>query len=156
MAITTETPTEGSTDGRIERRYPVPTTAVELARRATVGTFVAIVAALLARAIAFAVYPDIGAGVTAPSPFAIGSIVGFTVFSGAGAAVVYAALVRLTARPVRNFAVAVAAFFVVMMGPLLTAAPAQGVTTVGLAVLFVFHVVVAGSLVAFIAGAIRP
>lgn len=152
MATTIETPIET----RSGRAYPVPTTAGELARRATLGTVVAIVAALLVRGIALAVSPDIGAGITAPSPFDVTSIVGFTIFSGLAAGVAYAALIRLTDRPVRNFVVAAVAFFVVMMGPLLTAAPAQGVSTVGLAVLFVMHVVVAVPLVAFIVGAVRP
>lgn len=156
MVTTIDTPTESRANVQTGGRYPVPTTAGELARRATLGTVVAIVAALLARGIALAVYPDLGAGVTAPSPFDVTSIVGFAIFSGLGAGVVYAALVRLTNRPVRNFVVAAAAAFVVMMGPLLTVAPSQGVSTVGLAVLFVMHVAVAVPLVAFLVGAVRP
>jgi hypothetical protein len=156
MATATDTQADATPETPTTARYPVPTTAVGLARRTALGTVVAIVTALLVRALVLALDVDVGVVATGQTPFAVGPIVGFTVFAGAGAAVVYAALVRLTERPVRNFAVAAAAFFVVMMGPLLTVAPAQGVTTVGLAVLFVLHVVVAVPLVAFVAGAVRP
>lgn len=152
MATTIETPVET----RRERTYPVPTSGRALARRATLGTVVAVVAALLVRGIVLALDANIGVPAAGQTPFAVGPIVGFTVFAGAAAGVVYAALVRLTDRPVRNFAVAAAAFFLVMLGPLATVAPAQGVTTVGLAALFVIHVVVAVPLVAFVTGAVRP
>ena len=143
-------------DTRTGSRYSIPTTAGQLARRATLGTFVAVLAALLVRSIALAFDPDLGVAVTGQTPFAVGPILGVTIFSGLGAGILYAMLVRLTERPVRNFVIAAAAVFVFMMGPLLTVAPTQGVTTVGLAVLFVLHVAVAVPLVAFIVGAVRP
>lgn len=156
MVTTTDIRTETPADTRTVSRYPIPTTAGQLARRATLGTFVAIVAALLVRGIVLALDPDLGVAVTGQTPFAVGPILGVTIFSGLGAGVLYAVLVRQTERPVRNFVVAAAAVFVVMMVPLLTVAPAQGVTTVGLAVLFVLHVAVAVPLVAFLVGAVRP
>ncbi|MFC7228909.1 DUF6069 family protein [Salinirubellus salinus] len=151
MASTVQTPTERSTDLTTER-YPVPQNAMALARRATLGTAVAIVAALLVRAVVLAVDLDLGLPTVGQSPFAVGPIVAFSLFAGVGATVVYAALIRLTERPVRNFGIAAVAVFALLLLPMATV---QGVTTTGLAVLFVLHVVVAAALVAFLVGAVR-
>lgn len=156
MVATTDIQTETPADTPTVSRYPIPTTAGELARRATLGTVVAILAALLTRGIVLALDPDLGVAVTGQTPFAVTPIVGVTVFSGLVAGILYAALVRLTERPVRNFGIAAVAAFVVMTVPLATVGPSLGVTTVGLAVLFVVHVVVAVPLVAFLVGAVRP
>jgi len=152
MASTVQTPTERTTD-LTTGRYPVPRSGIELARRATLGTTVAIVAALLVRGIALALGADVGLPTVGQSPFAVGPIVAFSFVAGVGATVVYAALVRLTERPVRNFGIAAVVVFALLLLPMATV---QGVTTTGLAVLFVLHVVVAVALVAFLVGAVRP
>ncbi len=143
-------------DGRVTERGSHDELLAEGGKYATLGTVMAILAALLVRALVLALDFDLGVAATGQTPLVVGPIVGFTLFAATGAAVVYAALVRLTERPVRNFAVTAATFFAVMVGPLATVAPAQGVTTVRLAVPFVLHVVVAVPLVAFLVGSVRP
>lgn len=136
-------------------RYAVPTSGADLFRRTALGVFVAILAVLLTRGIARALSADLVGPTQGPTPFDVVPIVTFVVFVGAGAAVAYAALDRLTARPVRNFLVAAGLVFAFLLVPLVTVAPAQGVTPLGQVVLFVFHVVAAVPLVAFVVGAVR-
>jgi hypothetical protein len=144
-----------TTTGSVETsRYPLPRSGSDLARRTGLGVLVAVVAVLLVRGIVSALGVDLG--VSGPqSPFATVPILASGVVSGVGAAVAYAALVRFTERPVRNFVGLAAVVFAVMLVPVLVFAPTMGVTAVGQAVLFVFHVVVAVPLVAFVVGAIE-
>ncbi|MBX0294442.1 DUF6069 family protein [Haloarcula nitratireducens] len=138
----------------ITSRYPVAQSGGELARRTALGVLVAVVAALLVNGLVGAL--GLSLGVTGPaSPFTAGPILGNVVVAGVGAAVAYAALVRLTERPVRNFAALAAAVFALMLVPVFAVAPAMGVSGVGQAVLVALHVVVAVPLVAFIVGAVR-
>jgi len=134
--------------------YPVASTPTELARRTTLGVLVAVVAALAVVAVAGASGANLGSG-GPQSPFAAPPIVGSSVFAGVGAAVAYAALVRLTDRPTRNFVVLAGVAFLVMMIPVFAFAPTLGVTAAGQAVLVALHVVVAVPLVAFVVGAVR-
>jgi len=137
----------------LSSRYPVATTGGELARRTNRGVFVGVIAALVVSAIVTALGLDLG--VSGPqSPFGAIPIVTSTVVSGVGAAVAYAALVRFTDRPVRNFGALSAAVFVAMLVPVVAIAPSLGLTAVGQAALVVIHVVVAAPLVAFVAGAV--
>lgn len=135
-------------------RYPVPQSGGALARRTGFGVLVAVVAVLLVRGIVTALGADLG--VSGPqSPFGTIPLIASSVVSGTGAAVAYAALVRFTERPVRNFVGLAAVVFAVMLVPVIAFAPAMGVTAVGQAVLFVLHAVVAVPLVAFVIGAVR-
>jgi len=138
----------------ITTRYPVATTGGELARRTAGGVLVGAVAALAVSAIVTVLGLDVGVS-GAQSPFGAVPIVTSTVVSGVGAAVAYAALVRVTDRPVRNFSVLSAAVFVVMLVPVLAIAPSLGLTVVGQGALVLSHVAVAVPLVAFVAGAVR-
>ncbi len=90
----------------------------------------------------------------AMSPFAAGPLVAATVVAGIGAAVVYAVLVRRSARPARTFALAAVAVFLLMLGPVFLAPP-DGITATGQAVLVLYHTLVAVPLVAFVTGAVR-
>ncbi|MFC6826923.1 DUF6069 family protein [Halopelagius fulvigenes] len=135
-------------------RYAVPTGAGELVRRTTAGVLVAVVALLLVRTVVALSGANLGA-TGANDPFALGPGIAAATVAGVGAAVVYAALVRLTDRPVRKFVAAAAVVFAVMLVPVIVFAPTLGVTAVGQAVLVVSHVVVAVPLVAFVTGAIR-
>lgn len=138
----------------VSQRYAVPTTAGDLTRRTTLGVLIAVVALLLVRGIATGLGANLG--VTGPqTPFGLVPMVSVTLVSAIGAAIAYAALSRLTERPVRNFVVLAAVVFVGMMVPVVTVAPAIGVTAVGQAVLVIFHAVVAVPLVAFITGMVR-
>ncbi|QIO23270.1 DUF6069 family protein [Haloarcula sp. JP-L23] len=96
----------------ISSRYPMAQNAGELTRRTTLGVLAAIVASLVVLAIVDALALSVGAtGQT--SPFAAAPVVASTAVSGVGAGVAYAALGRLTDRPVRNFvAVPLVAFVV--------------------------------------------
>ena len=138
----------------ITTRYPVATTGGELARRTAGGVLVGAVAALAVSAIVTVLGLDVGVS-GAQSPFGAVPIVTSTVVSGVGAAVAYAALVRVTDRPVRNFSVLSAAVFVVILVPVLAIAPSLGLTVVGQGALVLSHVAVAVPLVAFVAGAVR-
>jgi hypothetical protein len=134
-------------------RYSLPSSAGGLARRATLGIGVAVLAVLVAQGIVDALALDVG--VSGPmSPFAAGALVTSTVAAGAGAAVVYAGLVRFTDRPVRNFIAAAGVVFAVMLIPVIAFAPSLGVTTVGQAVLAVHHALVAVPIVAALVGAV--
>jgi hypothetical protein len=131
-----------------------PASAGDLARRTTVGVLVAVLAALVVRGVVDAAGVDVGAA-GAMDPFATPAIVGSAVVAGAGAAAVYAALVRLTASPTRNFLVVAAAVFLAMLLPVALVAPGLGVTATGQVVLAVLHIAVAVPLVAFVTGAVR-
>lgn len=135
-------------------RYAPPETAGTLARRTTVGVLVAVVLALFVRGLALGVGVDLGP-TGATSPFALVPLVMTTVVAGAGAAVAYAALDRLTVRPVRNFLALGGLVFVGMMLPVVLFVPTLGVTPVGQVVLAILHAVVAVPLVAFIVGVVR-
>lgn len=87
--------------------------ARSLALRTTAGTLAAVVLALACRWIAVTANPSLAGA----DPFAPGPIAVTTVVAGAGAAVVYAALVRLTARPTRNFLIVAGAVFVLSLLP---------------------------------------
>ncbi|WP_276272123.1 DUF6069 family protein [Haloarcula litorea] len=132
---------------------PIATTGGELARRTALGVLVAAVAALLVAGIAGALALPLGV-TGATSPFAAVPIVASTVVAGTGAAVAYAALVRFTDRPVRNFTVLAGVVFVGMLVPVVAVAPTLGVTATGQAVLVALHVAVAVPLVAFVVGAV--
>ena len=137
-----------------QARYVSPETAGSLARQTTLGVLVAVVLALFVRGLALGSGVDLGP-TGASSPFAVVPLVMTTMVAGAGAAVAYAALDRLTARPVRNFLLLGGLVFVGMMLPVVLFAPTLGVTPVGQVVLAVLHAVVAAPLVAFIVGIVR-
>jgi hypothetical protein len=135
-------------------RYPVPRSGGALARRTGFGVLVAVVAVLLVRGIVTALGVDLGAS-GPQSPFGTVPLIASSVVSGTGAAVAYAAVVRFTGRPVRNFVGLATVVFAVMLVPVVVFAPAMGVTAVGQVVLSVLHIVVAVPLVAFVIGAVR-
>ena len=132
-------------------RYTLPATGSGLARRTAFGVGLAAVAVLVAQNVVTLLGLDVGA-TGAMSPFATAPLVASAVVAGAGAAIVYAALARFTARPVRNFLVASGVVFAVMLVPVVAFAPSLGVTPVGQAVLAVYHVIVAGPVVGAIVG----
>jgi hypothetical protein len=138
----------------VTTRYPVAEDGRDLARRTAGGVLVAVVAALLVRTLVVALGLPFGAGGPA-SPFGTMPIVMSAVVAGAGAALAYAALVRLTERPVRNFTLLAAVVFAGMLVPVFAVAPAMGITLVGQATLVVLHAVVAVPLVAFVVGAVQ-
>jgi hypothetical protein len=132
-----------------QTRYPIPDSGRDLARRTGLGTGVAVIAVLAAQAVVDALALEVGA--SGPmSPFTAGPLVSATVAAGAGAAVVYALLVRFTDTPVRNFVGAAGVAFVLQLLPVFLFAPSLGVTPVGQAVLVVHHAVVAIPIVAFL------
>lgn len=135
-------------------RYTRPETAGDLARQTTVGVLVAVVLALIIRAVALGI--GVVLGPTGPtSPFASLPLVMTTVVAGVGAAVAYAVLDRSTARPVRNFLALAVVVFAGMLLPVVLFAPTLDVTPVGQMFLGVLHAVVAVPLVAFVIGAVR-
>jgi len=135
-------------------RYPIAATGGELARRTTAGVAVAVLASVAVLAIVGAL--NLQVGTSGPmSPFSAVPVVMSTVVAGIGAAVAYAALVRLTDRPVRNFVALAAVVFIAMLVPVFAVTPSLGVTTVGQFVLVVLHGTVAGPLVAFIVGVVQ-
>ncbi|MDS0284190.1 DUF6069 family protein [Haloarcula onubensis] len=138
----------------VTARYPVATSGGELARRTAGGVLVGVLAALVVSGMATSLGLDLGV-TGAQSPFGAIPIVTSTVVAGVGAAVAYAAIVRFTDRPVRNFSALSAAVFVVMLVPVFVIAPSLGLTTVGQGALVVMHVAVAAPLVAFVSGAVR-
>ena len=133
-------------------RYPVPETSSGLARRTAVGVLLAVVSVLVAQALVDALSIDVGV-TGSMSPFAAGPLISASVVAGIGAAVAYAAVVKFTAQPVRNFLALAAGVFVFMLLPVF-AAPPEGITTVGQGILVVYHALVAVPLVAFITGAV--
>jgi peptidoglycan/LPS O-acetylase OafA/YrhL len=78
-----------------------------------------------------------------------------SVAAGVGAAGAYAALDRLTSRPVRNFVALSVLVFLGMLIPVVTVTPSQGVSPIGQAVLVTPLAVVAVPLVAFVTGTVR-
>ncbi|TQQ79335.1 hypothetical protein EGH24_11940 [Halonotius terrestris] len=134
-------------------RYPVPESGVALARRTTLGVVVAIVALLLTQAIVTALGIDVGAS-GEMSPFAAGPLIGTTLVSGIGAAVVYTVVAKFTDKPARNFIAVAVGVFVLMLVPVAVVSPSMGVTAAGQAILVLYHVLVAVPLVAFIIGAV--
>ncbi|WP_265110258.1 DUF6069 family protein [Halosolutus halophilus] len=140
--------------GTTNTRYPVATSASSLVRRTTLGIVVAIAASLLVLGAVTLLGVDLG--VSGPdSPFAAGPTVASIVVAGAGAAVAYAVLARVTARPTRNFVALAAVVFVAMLAPVLLVAPSMGVSTAGQTVLVIVHAAVAVPLVAVLIGAVR-
>ena len=135
-------------------RYPVASNGPELARRTAGGVLVGVVAALVVAGLVGVLGLDVG--VSGPmSPFGAVPIVMSTVVAGAGAAVAYAALARLTDRPVRNFVALSAAVFVLMLVPVFAVAPSLGLTAIGQGALVLLHLGVAVPLVAFVVGAVE-
>jgi len=133
-------------------RYSIPTEPKELTSRTATGVFVAIVAVLLTQAMVNALGVDVGA-TGEMSPFSAAPLVGSTIVAGVGAAVTYAGLVRLTARPVRNFVALSTVVFIVMLVPVAVVTPTMDITLTGQAILVLYHLLVAVPLVAFIIGA---
>ena len=134
-------------------RFSLPESGSVLVRRTTIGTGVAVAAVLVVQALIEGL--AVGVGGSGPmSPFAAGPLVGTTVVAGAVAAVVYAALVRFTDRPIRNFFIVAGAAFTLQLVPVFVLAPSLGVTTVGQAVLVLYHVLVAVPIVAFLVGTV--
>jgi hypothetical protein len=135
-------------------RYPSATSGLDLARRTTLGVLTAVLAVLVVRGAALTAGLDLGP-TGAQTPFGVGPVVASAVVAGAGAAVVYAVLVRRTARPARTFVAVSALVFLGMMVPVVAVAPSMDVTGTGQAVLTAMHLAVAAPLVAFVVGAIR-
>jgi hypothetical protein len=121
--------------------------ARSLALRTTLGTLVAVVLALAVRTAAVATDP----GLVTLDPFSVVPVVGSGVVAGAGAAVVYAAAVRLTARPVRTFLVVAAVVFLAMLVPVVAVAPALGAGAAAQGWLVAMHAAVAVPLVVAVA-----
>jgi hypothetical protein len=134
-------------------RQPVPDGGKQLVRRTANGVLGAVVLLLVTQAAVDTAGVDVGA-TGAMSPFAAGPLVGATVVAGAGAAIVYALLVEYTDQPTRNFVVAALGVFTLMLVPIF-AAPPEGITTTGQAILIGYHLLVAVPLVAFVVGAIE-
>lgn len=134
-------------------RYPVPETSSALARRTATGVLLATVSVLLAQAIVDTLGIDVGV-TGSMTPFAAGPLIGASVVAGIGAAIAYAAVVRFTAQPVRNFVVLAAGVFVFMLVPVFVVPP-EGITTAGQGILVLYHALVAVPLVAFIAGVVE-
>ncbi|AGN00247.1 hypothetical protein L593_01470 [Salinarchaeum sp. Harcht-Bsk1] len=134
-----------------EARYPVPNSGASLARRTTAAAGVAILA-LVVQAIVDALGVELGAS-GSTSPFQAAPLIGATVVAGVGAAIAYAAMVRFTNRPVRNFVAVEVAVFAVMLLPVFLAPP-SGITATGQGLLVLYHLLVAGPLVGFIVGAV--
>jgi hypothetical protein len=143
----------------INTQYPVPGSAGELARRTAAGVLVAAVAAVVVLGVGVDLLDlDVlqGGEDRAMSPFGAIPVVLSAVVSGTGAAVVYAALVRLTDCPARNFGILSAVVFALMLVPVFAFAPEQGVAEgTGQALLVVLHAAVAVPMVAFVAGAVE-
>lgn len=138
----------------VHPRYPVAESAGTLARRATLGIGVAVIAVLLGQALVAALALNVGPS-GSMSPFTAGPLIGTTVVAGAAASIVYAGLVRFTGSPVRNFAAVSVVVFTLQLLPVVVVAPSLGVTPVGQAVLVVYHVLVAVPIVAFVTGAVQ-
>jgi len=130
-----------------------PQSATGLARRTTIGVLVAVMLVLLAQSLVGVLGLEVGP-IGPQTPFNVGPLVTSAVAAGVGAAVVYALLDRLTATPNRNFVVTSAVVFVLLLVPVVTLAPAMGVTPLGQVVLAVYHVLVAVPLVLVVAGGV--
>jgi len=88
------------------------------------------------------------------TPFAAVPLIGTTIVAGVGAALAYAAMVKLTNRPVRNSVAVAVAVFVVMLVPVLLMTPSMGITPAGQGLPVLYHLLVAVPLVGFIIGAV--
>ena len=139
-------------------RYPAAKGGGELARRTAAGVLVGVVLTVIVVVVGVDV---LGLEVLkqgeqrAMSPFGIPAVLS-AVVAGTGGAVTYAALVRYTDRPARNFGVLSATVFLLMLVPVFASAPRQGVSEgTGQALLVVLHAAVAVPVVASIAGAIE-
>jgi len=139
----------------INTQYPVAGSGSELARRTTAGVLVSVVLAVVVVVVGVDLLSlDVGDSGTW-SPFGLLAVL-VAILAGAGAAVAYAALVRYTDRPARNFGILSAAVFLLMLVPVFTFAPSQGVAEgTGQGLLVVLHAAVAVPLVAFISGAVE-
>jgi peptidoglycan/LPS O-acetylase OafA/YrhL len=142
----------------INTQYPVAESGSELARRTAVGVLVGVVLTGIVVVVGVDV---LGLEVLkrgeerAMSPFGIPAVLS-AVVAGTGAAVTYAALVRYTDRPARNFGILSAAVFLLMLVPVFASAPGQGVSEgTGQALLVVLHAAVAVPIVAFVSGAVE-
>jgi peptidoglycan/LPS O-acetylase OafA/YrhL len=140
-----------------DTRYPVAKSGGELARRTALGVLAGVV---LAAVVVVLGVDLLGLDVLQPgedrvmSPFGVPAVLS-AVVAGTGAAVAYAALVRYTGRPARNFGILSAVMFALMLVPVFTFAPEQGVAEgAGQALLVALHAAVAVPLVAFISGAV--
>jgi peptidoglycan/LPS O-acetylase OafA/YrhL len=134
-------------------RFPVPRTGTVLARRTAAGVGVAIVGLLVVQAIVDALNVELGA--SGPmTPFAAPPLIGTTIVAGVGAAIAYAAMVKFTNRPVRNFVAVAVIVFAVMLVPVLLVTPSMGITPAGKGLLVLYHLLVAVPLVGFIIGAV--
>lgn len=135
-------------------RFSPPDTATTLARRTAAGVGIAVVALLGIQIVVDAVGVELGA--SGPmTPFAAVPLIGTSIVAGIGAAIAYAALARFTDRPGRNFVAVAVAVFAVMLLPVLLVTPSMGVTPAGQALLVVYHLVVAVSLVGFVGGVVE-
>lgn len=135
-------------------RFTAPNTGATLARRTAAGVGVAIVALLITQAIVDAVGVELGA--SGPiSPFAAVPLIGTTIVAGVGAAFAYAAIVKFTTRPVRNFVVIAVVVFAVLLVPVFLVTPSMGLTLTGQGLLVLYHLLVAVPLVGFIVGAVE-
>lgn len=134
-------------------RHSAPTGGKQLARRTANGVIAALIPLIIIQIVVDAA--NITVGATGPmSPFAPAPLIGATVVGGAGAAVVYALLVRFTAQPARNFVVTALGVFILMLLPVFVVPP-DGITQVGQGLLIVYHLIVAVSLVAFLIGTVE-
>jgi peptidoglycan/LPS O-acetylase OafA/YrhL len=142
----------------VNTQYPVAGSGKDLARRTAAGVLVSVVLAVVAVVVGVDLLglEVLQAGEDrAMSPFGIPAVLS-AIVAGAGAAVAYAGLVRYTGRPARNFGILSAVVFVLMLVPVFTFAPEQGVREgTGQAVLVVLHAAVAVPVVAFVAGAVE-
>lgn len=142
----------------IDTQYPVARSGGELARRTAAGVLVGVVLAVVVVVVGVDLLglEVLQAGEErAMSPFGIPAVLS-AVVAGTGAAVAYAALVRYTGRPARNFGILAAAVFLLMLVPVFAFAPEQGVAEgAGQGLLVVLHAAVAVPLAAFIGGAVE-
>jgi len=142
----------------INTQYPVARNGGELARRTAAGVLVGVVLAVVVVVVGVDLLglEVLQAGEKrAMSPFGIPAVLS-AVVAGVGAAVAYAALVRYTDRPARNFGVLSAIVFLLMLVPVFAFAPEQGVAEgAGQAMLVALHAAVAVPIVAFVGGALE-
>jgi hypothetical protein len=138
----------------IRSRYPIAESGGTLVHRTSLGVSVAIVAVLVTQVIANALRLNVGAPATM-SPFAAGPLIGSTIVAGIGAAMLYAVVITLTDRPVRNFVAVAATVFAFMLLPVILITPSMGVTPTGQGLLILHHVLVAVPVSVFILGIVE-
>jgi hypothetical protein len=141
--MSTSTPASSDAIGRL--------TSTTLARRALVAAVLGLGLTVLARIAAVALDPSL----TGVEQFGWMPVVTVTLVSTAGAALVYAALDRFTARPARWFLVVAGAVFLVMLVPLTLGAAALDLTGNARFGLGVLHLTAAVGIVAGVLGADR-